>query len=134
MENILEIELNYLELSYIAEIDSQKAKEIFQKELKIDKIKRSEVLKVSTLKKHFDAIRSLDSRYDGENKLIFYLNHKSENYKKFLSHIPTIKKRTLLGGKSILLKIMNEKQLNHFREVINKKYNLLPASFRENHP
>ena len=132
--NILEIELNYLELSYIAEIDSQKAKEIFQKELKIDKIKRSEVLNVTTLKKHFDNIRSLDPRYDGENKLIFYLNHKSENYKKFLSHMPTIRKRTLLGGKSILLKIMNEKQLSHFKEVINLKYNMLPASYRENNP
>lgn len=132
--NILDLEINYLELSYIAEIDSQKAKDIFQQILAVDKVKRNELLKVSDLKKCFGTIRSLDTRYDGENKLLFYLNHKSENYKKFLSHLPTIKKRNLLGGKSILLKIMNEKQLSHFKEVINKKYNLLPESYRENNP
>jgi len=36
--NILDLEINYLELSYIAEIDSHKAKEIFQKELKMKKL------------------------------------------------------------------------------------------------
>ena len=128
---ILDLEINYLELSYIAEIEGQKAKEIFQQILDVDKVKRNELLKVSVLVSCFGNIRSLDPRYDGENKLIFFLNHKSENYKKFLSHIPTIKKRTLLGGKSILLKIMNEKQLKHFHDVINKKHNLLPASYRK---
>lgn len=34
--DFLKIEINYLELSYIAEIDSSKAKEIFQKELKLE--------------------------------------------------------------------------------------------------
>lgn len=127
----LEIELNYLELSYITEIESSKAKEIFQDELKSEKIKRNEYLKVEKLLKYFDKIKSLDKRYDGENKLLFFLMHKSEGYKKFLSHLPTIRKRTLIGGKSVLLKIMDEKQLEHFDKVIKIKYDRLPNKYKE---
>ncbi|RRJ91551.1 hypothetical protein EG240_05970 [Paenimyroides tangerinum] len=127
----LEIELNYLELSYISEIDSVKAKEIFQDELKSEKIKRNEYIKVGLLVKYFGKIKSLDKRYDGQNKLLFFLMHKSEGYKKFLSHLPTIRKKTLVGGKSVLLKIMSEKQLEHFNKVIKMKYDRLPSQFKE---
>lgn len=125
--NILEIELNYLELSYIAEIDTLYSKDIFQKHLNQEKVRKNEYVKVSELMKYFKNIVSVDSRYDGQNRLLFFLQHKSENYKKFLSHKPTIKKKTLLGGKSVLLKIMNENQLNHFITVINYKHSLLPT-------
>ncbi len=132
MENILEIELNYLELSYIAEIDSFSAKTIFQDELKSEKIKRSDMLSVEILQKYFGQIKSLDKRYDGENKLLFYLKHKSENYKKFLSHVPTIKKKTLIGGKRILLKIMSKSQLDHFKKVIEQKHSLYESINNKN--
>lgn len=70
--NILEIELNYLELSYIAEIDTVYSKDIFQKHLNQEKIRKNEYVKVSELMKYFKNIVSVDSRYDGQNKLCFF--------------------------------------------------------------
>ena len=121
IEQILEIELNYLELAYIQGISPAYAKEIFSTKSQEEIIKRNTLIKVSVLKDVFKPIRSVDNRYDGENELIFNLKHKSENYKKYLSHKPTIKQGKLSGGKSVLLKIMNQNQLFHFKNVIEQK-------------
>ncbi len=88
-----EIELTYPELSFITDIDNAEAKEIFLEELKSEKVTTKQVITVGRLTQYFDKVKSVDARYDGQNKLIFSLDHKAGNYKKYLSDKPSIKNK-----------------------------------------
>lgn len=114
MENL---ELNYQELAYIMDLKTVEAKDLFLKILNQEKVKTKETISVSVLKDHFENIKSLDARYDGQNKLIFNLNHKSRNYKKFLSVKGMVKVKKFTAGKTVFYKICSKEQLAHAKEA-----------------
>jgi hypothetical protein len=120
-----EIQLNYLELSFITGINSKQAKFIFEQELSLEKISSKQLLEVKVLEKHFKTVRCFDNRFDGQNELIFCLEHKSENYKKYLSNKAVIKNKKFTGGKSIFYKICSPKQLEHAKACIDASFKYL---------
>lgn len=127
--DVSKIKLNYLELAFIVEKPSWWARELFDAIL--DKnVSRKDLVEVKDLVEFFDPIRSVDVRYDGINSLIFYLQHKSSLYKRYLSHHGVIKKGALVGGKSVLWKIMNQTQKDHFNMIIQPKYKFYQSGKR----
>ena len=127
--NVSELQLNYLEFAFIVEKPSWWARELFDAIL--DKnCSRKDLIMVKDLEKYFEPIRSVDLRYEGVNTLVFYLQHKSNLYKRYLSHQGVIKKGALLGGKAVLWKVMNEKQKQHFNLVIEPKYKMYQSGKR----
>ena len=112
MENL---ELNYLELAYIMAISTKKSKDIFLLTIENEKVTAKDLLPVRILQDSFKAISSVDVRYDGINELIFALQMKSSNYKKFLSNIAMVKQKRFTSGKTIFYKICNDQQLDHIK-------------------
>ena len=124
------LEINYLELSFISgktsldKLNSDQCKAIFRKELKIEEdqpLRKTDLICVSKLYKYFKNIKSVDKRYDNINELVFVLNHKSKLYKKYLSNLGVIQSKFLLGGKSILWKIMSDSEKQHFTFIVTSK-------------
>lgn len=122
MENI---QVTYSELAFLMNEDVSYCKEIFLKVLKEDTIKSKEVVKVSELTSFFKSIRSVDSRYDGQNELVFNINQKTSLYKKYLSDKSSIKAKKFTGGKSISYKICSEDQLRHAEHCLNESFKFL---------
>ena len=123
IEKVNDLKLNYLELAYIQDISIDESKEIFEKLSGRKSVREWTLVKVEVLKQAFGSIKSLDKRYDGENQLVFNLLHKSEQYKKHLCDEVFIISGKFKGGKSVLLKIMNNEQLRHLYSVRKEKYN-----------
>lgn len=123
IEKVNDLKLNYLELAYIQDISVEESKEIFEKLSGRKVVREWTLVKVEVLKQAFGDIKSLDKRYDGENQLVFNLIHKSEQYKKHLCDEVFIISGKFQGGKSVLLKIMNNEQLRHLYSVRKEKYN-----------
>jgi len=121
----LNIELTYSELAFIMTIDVSEAKNIFMSELKEDKVSTKQTLLVKDLIKYFGLVKSVDSRYDGENQLMFNLEHKSENYKKYLSDKPSIKNKKFSGGKSVFYKICSREQIEHSERCFEASFKYL---------
>lgn len=119
------LELNYQELSYIMDIKSSEAKEIFAKELDKEKVSTKDLLTTEKLSRYFNQVKSLDKRYDGQNELIFNLEHKSRNYKKYLSVKSMVKKKKFTAGKTIFYKICTEEQLTHAKECFNYNFKIM---------
>jgi hypothetical protein len=119
MKNTEQINLNYQELAFIMDIKANEAKDIFVKILDKEKVSVKDNVLVLDLKSYFKDIRSLDLRYDGKNELIFNLENKSRNYKKYLSVKSMVKKKKFTAGKTIFYKICNEEQLSHAKEAFN---------------
>jgi len=117
------ISLNYLELAHLMGIPSKEAKEIFEKHLDIEKVKRSDEIKADDLKQYFGLTISCDHRYDNRNELEFNIEMKKKNYKKHLNKIGFIKKRAFLGGATVFYKICTPEQLQHAKEMFEYKYN-----------
>lgn len=122
-EEILKIKLNYLELSYIQNIDLEQAKKIFEEVTSRKIIADYSTETVLMLSSKFGNIKSLDKRYDGLNSLVFNLMIRSNDYKKYLSDEQFILSGRFTGGKSVLLKIMSKEQLRHLYSVRKQKYN-----------
>lgn len=119
-EEVLELQLNYLETAFILGKKSSDIKCIYEEI--IGGIVNSKIyIKVPDLVDIFNSIRSLDMRYDGENELVFSLMYKSRNYRKYLGIKSVAKNRKFTGGKSVFMKIMNEDQLSHFNRVIEER-------------
>lgn len=110
------LKLNYQELAFIMDLKSAEAKEIFIKEFEKDKVSVKDEIEVEKLKYKFGSVKSLDLRYDGVNQLVFNLEHKSNNYKKYLSVKSIVKRKKFNGGKTVFYKICNETQLKHAAE------------------
>lgn len=125
IDDVLKLRLNYLELAYIQDIEVDKAREIFYQLSGRDIVRDYTLASVEVLKAAFSNISSLDARYDGYNELVFNLLNKSENYKKYLSDEHFIITGKLLGGKSVLLKIMSKEQKLHLYSIKKEKYNNL---------
>lgn len=87
-----------------------------------EKVTTKEIVSVADLKDRFKPIKSVDIRYDGMNELIFNLEHKSELYKKFLRKPVYYKANKFTGQHAIFYKICNEKQINHFTEILDKQH------------
>jgi len=122
MENL---KLNYSELAFIMDIKAKESKEFFLNLLEKEKVSLKDELEVGILKNLFKPIKSLDSRYDGVNELIFNLQHKSDNYKKYLAVKSIVKHKKFNGGKTIFYKICNEKQLEHAKERFTYYYSIM---------
>jgi hypothetical protein len=118
----MDISINYLELAFIMNAERSFCKQLFLNYLGTDKVSTSEEIPVKTLKKAFKNIISLDRRYDGQNELIFNLQHKSELYRKELSSKVVIKHGRFTTGKTIFYKILNPKQLEHAETIIKQRH------------
>ena len=125
MENLKEIELNYLELAFIMTIPTGEARNIFQSVLQSDKITKNDLAKVSVLYGKFKNITSLDARYDGQNSLLFYLTHKKASYKNYINDKSCIKQKKLTGGKSIFYKILDQQDLDFLEQNLKYKWDFL---------
>lgn len=121
-EKAKSLKINFLELAYIMDIEQEKAKEIFVKNVNRLVITESTLTPVYTLLDSFENITSLDKRYDGQNELLFNLMNKSHYYKRYLNDMGFIISGKFTGGKSILIKIMNKEQLIHLYSVKKIKY------------
>lgn len=119
------LELNYQEYSFIMDIPLKQAKDLFLTILEQEKVKVTDLILASDLMKYTDATRSNDPRYDGKNKLLFYLDKKSENYKKYLHVKSFIKKKKFTGGKSIFYKICSPEQLEHAKQSFQASWDFL---------
>jgi len=120
-----EIKLNYRELAFIMNLDAKDMKSIYIDVLKEDKVSLKDEILVSDLIASFGVVKSNDSRYDGYNELLFALEHKSRNYKKYLAVKGNVKNKKFTGGKTIFYKICTEEQLNHAKECFEYYYKIM---------
>ena len=119
LENIM---LNYRELSHITDISGEAAKQIFCNELGTAKVKVKDFLSAKELKIYFVETASHDKRYDKKNQLIFSLEMKRLNYRKYLNDKKAIEKLKLTGGKSVYYKILSEAELDHLEKQLKQKH------------
>lgn len=119
------IYLNYQELSFIMDISQKESKSIFLKILNIEKVTTKDLIDVDNLKSSFKNIVSLDHRYDGQNSLIFNIEHKKQLYKKFLNEKAFIKNQKLSGGKSIFYKILPSEDLELIKSNLKYKHDYI---------
>jgi hypothetical protein len=115
------MKLNYLELAFLMDIKVSDAKDIFIKEISalVPKINTKNEIETSELEKYFTNVRSLDPRYDGLNKLRFYLSQKTTCYKNHLSDKRFVRKKKFTGGETVFYKICTEEQLKYIEIVFN---------------
>jgi len=116
------LKLNYQELAFIMNTKSTEAKQLFLNHLEKDKVSVKDEIEVSELLIYFEPIKSLDARYDGVNELVFNLQHKSGNYKKYLSVRGIVKKKKFNAGKTIFYKICTPEQLEHAKLCFNENF------------
>lgn len=122
-----EIQLNYLELNFLLSIKT--SKDLFLKILGKEKIALKDELPASELAKHFDNVKSNDARYDGQNKVLFYLEHFAENYKKHVNSKSFLKRGKFVGKTKLFYKICSEEQLKHAVATFEAK---TTKAYREN--
>jgi len=120
-----DLRLNYQELSFISDLSQPYCKDLFCKLLGVDKVKKNEEINVSVLKEGFSTVSSLDDRYDGLNKLHFYLAMKKDAYKNNLNCKSSIKLIRFSGGKSIFYKILSDYEIEHANHVLSVKHEYL---------
>lgn len=117
------LKLNYSELAFIMDIKAANTKEIFLKMLDVEKVSVKDEISVLELMPYFCIIKSVDSRYDGQNELVFNLEHKSENYKKYLKTKSMAKHKKFTSGKTIFYKICNPEQLEKIKTGFDFYFN-----------
>ena len=125
MKKLLELELNYSELMFIMDIDKETAQRHIDIFLDGKPCVLKDLVKVNDLKDCFEGVKSCDARYDGQNELLFNLEHKQTLYAEYLNLKSFIKAKKFKGGKTIFYKICTLEQLNHAKYVFENKYEFL---------
>lgn len=105
--------LNYLELAFIMKIKDIEAKKMFSQIMNQDKITAKDFLESETFVNAFGTVVSVDYRYDGMSKFLFYLDQCKKSYKRFLNDTSFVKKGMFTSGKKVFYKILSEENLKH---------------------
>lgn len=121
-QNVENLELDYRELSFIMDIKTADAKEIFIEVTGMEKVKVAELVSVQKLVGFFNSVASIDPRFDKKNSLILALEQKQNHYKKFLSKPQFVKAKKFKGGASIFYKILDTDQLIHANQRFESNF------------
>lgn len=117
-----EVQMNYQELAFVMSIPSATAKKMYQDRLGNEKIKLSDTIPSNEFRGSFGKLLSIDKRYDGQDKFIFYLSQVSSSWRNFLNEKQSIKSKKLSGGKSIFYKVLPEEDLEFIKVNLEKKH------------
>lgn len=117
--------LNYQTVAFVMDIPTKQAKEMLSQIMNKDKITTKDRILHTDLIGKFGTIRSVDTRYDGQDKFMFYLQQRKESYRKYLNESQLIKKQIFTGKYEIFYDLLTQEQIDFCHNVLKQKYKFL---------
>ena len=122
--------LNYQTLAFVMDIPAAEAKEMFKHLLNQDTITTKDTILDSEFKGMFGKIRSVDARYDGSDKFLFYLQQRKESYRKYLNEKSCIKNKKFTGKFKFFYDVLTNEQIEFCHDVLSQKHKFIYGSKR----
>lgn len=117
--------LNYQTIAFVMDIPTKQAKEMLSQIMNKDNLTTKDQIIHHELVGKFGTIRSVDSRYDGQDKFTFYLQQRKESYRNYLNEKQLIKKKKFTGKYEIFYNLLTKEQIDFCHSVLEQKHNFL---------
>lgn len=117
--------LNYQTIAFVMDIPTKQAKEILSQIMNKDNLTTKDYVSQELLIGSFGSIRSVDTRYDGQDKFMFYLQQRKDSFRKYLNESQLIKKKKFTGKYEIFYKLLTKEQIDFCHSVLEQKHNFL---------
>ena len=98
--------LNYQTIAFVMDIPTRQAKEFLSQIMNKDKLTTKDTISHEDLVGKFGTLRSVDNRYDGRDKFLFYLQQRKESYRNYLNEKQLIKKKKFTGKYEIFYNLL----------------------------
>ena len=117
--------LNYQTIAFVMDIPTKQAKEMLSQIMNKDKLTAKDQIIHHELVGKFGTIRSVDSRYDGQDKFMFYLQQRKESFRKYLNESQLIKKKRFTGKYEIFYNLLTQEQIDFCHSVLEQTHKFL---------
>jgi len=107
------------------DIPTKQAKEMLSQIMNKDNLTTKDQIIHHELVGKFGTIRSVYSRYDGQDKFMFYLQQRKESFRKYLSESQLIKKKRFTGKYEIFYNLLTQEQIDFCHSVLEQKHKFL---------
>ena len=120
--------INYRTLSFVMDIPVKDSKEIIKELVGSDKVTISDSVEHDKLIGRFGPIRSVDKRYDGTDKFLFYLNQRKDSYRNYLNEKSCIKNMRFTGKFALFYQMLTQEQIDFCHDVLSQKHKFIYGS------
>jgi len=113
--------LNYRTLAFVMDVPMGQAKEVVKQILNQDKVTTQDTVPESAIVGRFGTTRSVDPRYDGQDKFLFYLEQRRASYRSYLNEKSCIKSIRFTGKFQVFYQLLTEEEIQFCHNVLKEK-------------